>query len=133
MIIINTDAFTVGQHRSSNLTVDDGSGEREIHMDIDQRISMMELDEQHLEVLGDEETTRRRDPIEILKEIFVNKEEQLNVVEKKVDELTKELHQLKKCHVTNSDDRSDLGKWKEELRVNISIPPHPHRVIRSSI
>ena len=66
--------------------------------------------------------------------MFVNKEQQLNVVEKKVEELTKELHQLKKCHVANDGDRSDLEKWTEELKVNTSLHPsslltedHEHR------
>ena len=56
-----------------------------------------------------------------LKEIFVKKEQQLNVVGKKVEGLTEELHQLKKYRVMTDGDRSDLEKWKEEVMVNTSL------------
>ena len=90
----------------------------QIDIDVGQR---QQIEENQRSLMSyEQQTTTRPNQFEILKEIFVNKEQQLNVVEKKVEELTKELHQLKRYHATNDGDRSDLEKWREELMVNTS-------------
>jgi len=59
--------------------------------------------------------------LEILKQIFLDKEHELTIALSKVDELTKQLDQLRKIKITTnkeqSQNRNELDKLKQELMV----------------
>ena len=59
---------------------------------------------------------------EILKQIFLSKEQELKLISNKVDQLTKQLEQLKIIHLNINDDqlenKTQLEKLKQELLVN---------------
>lgn len=59
--------------------------------------------------------------LEILKQIFMDKEHELTLALNKVDELTKQLDQLRKIKITTnkeqSQNRNELDKLKQELMV----------------
>ncbi len=59
--------------------------------------------------------------LEILKQIFLDKEHELTIALNKVDELTKQLDQLRKIKITTnkeqSQNRNELDKLKQELMV----------------
>ena len=63
--------------------------------------------------------------LEILKQIFFDKEHELTMALNKVDELTKQLDQLRKIKVTTSQEQSqnknELEKLKQELMVTSFI------------
>jgi hypothetical protein len=63
--------------------------------------------------------------LEVLKQIFLDKEHELTIALSKVDELTKQLDQLRKIKITTnkeqSQNRNELDKLKQELMVNIFI------------
>jgi apoptosis-stimulating of p53 protein 1 len=62
--------------------------------------------------------------LEILKQIFLNKEHELTIALNKLDELTKQLDQLRKLKISTSTEQSQnknqLEKLKQELIVKIS-------------
>ena len=64
--------------------------------------------------------------LEILKQIFLDKEHELSIALTKVDELTKQLDQLRKIKITTnkeqSQNRNELDKLKQELMVRIDFP-----------
>jgi hypothetical protein len=59
--------------------------------------------------------------LEILKQIFLDKEHELTIALNKVDELTKQLDQLRKIKITTnkeqSQNKNELDKLKQELMV----------------
>jgi hypothetical protein len=59
--------------------------------------------------------------LEILKQVFLDKEHELTIALNKVDELTKQLDQLRKIKITtnkeHSQNRNELDKLKQELMV----------------
>ncbi len=59
--------------------------------------------------------------LEVLKQIFLDKEHELTIALNKVDELTKQLDQLRKIKTTTnkeqSQNRNELDKLKQELMV----------------
>ncbi|CAF5097810.1 unnamed protein product, partial [Rotaria sp. Silwood1] len=59
----------------------------------------------------------------ILKQIFLNKEQELTITLNKVDELTKQLDQLRKLKITTNKEQSqnnnELDKLKQELMVEL--------------
>jgi hypothetical protein len=61
--------------------------------------------------------------LEILKQIFLDKEHELTSALSKVDELTKQLDQLRKIKLTTnkeqSQNRNELDKLKQELMVKL--------------
>ena len=65
--------------------------------------------------------------MQILKEIFLNKEEELNKLVQKIEELTKQLEQIKRLKLTatkeQSQNKNDLDKLKQELLVKFQFFP----------
>ncbi len=63
--------------------------------------------------------------LEILKQIFLDKEHELTIALNKVDELTKQLDQLRKIKITTnkeqSQNRNELDKLKQELMVTLAF------------
>lgn len=61
--------------------------------------------------------------LDLLKQIFRNKEHQLNLTVTKIEELTKQLDQLRKFQLNNIENNSptknQLEKLKQELLVNV--------------
>jgi hypothetical protein len=72
----------------------------------------------------------------MLKQIFLDKEHELTVALSKVDELTKQLDQLRKIKLTTtkeqSQNKNELDKLKQELMVSRSFFSRQQRVDRCS-
>ena len=62
--------------------------------------------------------------MEILRKIFLNKEQELTISLNKLDQLTKQLDQLRKLKITanneQSQNKNQLEKLKQELSVKFS-------------
>ncbi|UJR24911.1 hypothetical protein I4U23_006275 [Adineta vaga] len=71
--------------------------------------------------------------LEILKQIFLDKEHELTIALNKVDELTKQLDQLRKIKVTTnkeqSQNRNELDKLKQELMIRNKLNEQQSRKI----
>ncbi|CAF4366454.1 unnamed protein product, partial [Adineta steineri] len=71
--------------------------------------------------------------LEILKQIFLDKEHELTIALNKVDELTKQLDQLRKIKITTnkeqSQNRNELDKLKQELMIRNKLNEQQSRKI----
>ncbi|CAF1060552.1 unnamed protein product [Adineta ricciae] len=71
--------------------------------------------------------------LEILKEVFLNKEEELNKLVQKIEELTKQLEQIKRLKLTASKEQSqnknELDKLKQELLIRNKLNEQQNRQI----
>ncbi|CAF4758755.1 unnamed protein product [Rotaria sp. Silwood1] len=71
--------------------------------------------------------------LEILKKIFLNKEQELTITLNKVDELTKQLDQLRKLKITTNKEQSqnnnELDKLKQELMIRNKLNEQQNRKI----
>ncbi|CAF4879738.1 unnamed protein product [Rotaria sp. Silwood1] len=71
--------------------------------------------------------------LEILKQIFLNKEQELTITLNKVDELTKQLDQLRKLKITTNKEQSqnnnELDKLKQELMIRNKLNEQQNRKI----
>ncbi|CAF0765090.1 unnamed protein product [Rotaria sordida] len=73
------------------------------------------------------------DELEVLKQIFLNKEQELTIILNKVDELTKQLDQLRKLKTTTNQEQSqnknELDKLQQELMIRNKLNEQQNRKI----